>query len=130
MLTGRVRGKPTADIFKEQENEKKQKYKQRVLDVEMGSFTAFVFGTNGGMGGECQIFLRQIAEKLAKKNDENRDKGASSWLNAIPLEEQDLVLNKQEFRDSVQNALKYAIVWPTKSMCLWKSFLNWSCPFG
>ena len=39
-----------------------------------------------------------------------RDKGASSWLNAIPLEEQDLVLNKQEFRDSVQNALKYAIV--------------------
>ena len=39
-----------------------------------------------------------------------RDKGASSWLNAIPLEEQDLVLNKQEFRDSVQNALKHAIV--------------------
>ena len=26
-----------------------------------------------------------------------RDKGASSWLNAIPLEEQGLVLNKQEF---------------------------------
>ena len=31
-----------------------------------------------------------------------RDKGASSWLNAIPLEEQDLALNKQEFRDSVR----------------------------
>ena len=79
MLTGRVRGKPTADIFKEQENEKKQKYKQRVLDVEMGSFTAFVFGTNGGMGGECQIFLRQIAEKLAKKNDENHA-SVITWL--------------------------------------------------
>ena len=31
-----------------------------------------------------------------------RDKGASSWLNAIPLEEQGLVLNKQEFRDSLR----------------------------
>ena len=46
-------GKPTADIFKEQENEKKRKYQQRALDVEMGSFTTLVFGTNGGMGGEC-----------------------------------------------------------------------------
>ena len=79
MLTVRVKSKPTADIFKEQENEKKQKYKQRVLDVEMGSFTAFVFGTNGGMGGECQIFLRQIAEKLAKKNDENHA-SVITWL--------------------------------------------------
>ena len=31
-----------------------------------------------------------------------RDNGASSWLNAIPLEEQGLALNKQEFRDSVR----------------------------
>ena len=28
-----------------------------------------------------------------------RDKEASSWLNAIPLEDEGLVLNKQEFRD-------------------------------
>ena len=60
-------GKPTADISKEHENEKERKYQQRVLDVEMGSFTYLVFGTNGGMGGECQMFPRQ----LAKKNDEN-----------------------------------------------------------
>ena len=37
-------------VFKEQEEEKKRKYHQRVLDVEMGSFTPLVFGTNGGMG--------------------------------------------------------------------------------
>jgi len=30
-----------------------------------------------------------------------RDKGASSWLNAVPLEEQGLTLNKQQFRDSL-----------------------------
>ena len=28
-------------------------------------------------------------------------KGASSWLNAVPLEEQGLALNKQQFRDSL-----------------------------
>ena len=31
--------KPTVAIFKEQESEKKRKYQQRVLEVEMGSFT-------------------------------------------------------------------------------------------
>ena len=38
--------KPTPEVFKEQEEEKKRKYQQRVLDVEMGSFTPLVFGTN------------------------------------------------------------------------------------
>ena len=36
-------GKATSTIFKEQEEEKKRKYRQRVLDVEMGSFTPLVF---------------------------------------------------------------------------------------
>ena len=63
-------GKPTAMLFKEQENEKKRKYQQRVLDVEMGSFTPLVFGTNGGMGVECQMFLRHLAEELSKKDGE------------------------------------------------------------
>ena len=42
-------------IFKEQENEKKRQYHQRLLDLEMGSFISLVFGTNGGVGAECQI---------------------------------------------------------------------------
>ncbi|CAH3188373.1 unnamed protein product, partial [Porites lobata] len=50
-------GKETSTIFKEQEEEKKRKYQQRVLDVEMGSFTPLVFGTN--------------AEKLLEKNGES-----------------------------------------------------------
>ena len=35
-------GKGTSTIFKEQEEEKKRKYQQRVLNVEMGSFTPLV----------------------------------------------------------------------------------------
>ena len=53
-------------VFKEQEEEKKRKYQQRVLDVEMGSFTPLVFGTNGGMGNECQrlpLAIQQFPSK-------------------------------------------------------------------
>ena len=57
-------GKYTATIFKEQENEKKRKYNQGVMDVEMGTFTPLVFGTTGGMGLDCQNFLRILANKL------------------------------------------------------------------
>ena len=63
-------GKYTATIFKEQENEKKRKYNQRVMDVEMGAFTPLVFGTNWGMGLDCQNFLRTLANKLSAKSDE------------------------------------------------------------
>ena len=55
----------TSEVFKEQEDENKRKYQQRVLDVEMGSFTPLVFGTNGGMGNECQRFLKHLADKTA-----------------------------------------------------------------
>lgn len=39
----------------------KRKYQQRVLNVEMGTFTPLVFGTNGGMGIESQVFLKNLA---------------------------------------------------------------------
>ena len=72
-------GKHTATIFKEQENEKKRKYNQRVMDVEMGTFTPLVFGTNGGMGLDCQNFLRTLANKLSTKNNEPYA-SVISWL--------------------------------------------------
>ena len=59
------KGKYTATIFKEQENKKKRKYNQRVMDVERGTFTPLVFGTNGGIGLDCQNFLRTLANKLS-----------------------------------------------------------------
>ena len=63
-------GKHTATIFKEQENEKKRKYNKRVMDVEMGTFKPLVFGTNGGIGLDCQNFLRtsQISFRLRTMN--------------------------------------------------------------
>jgi hypothetical protein len=57
-------------IFMEHENKKRRKYQQRVLDVEMGFLRPLVFGTNGGMGIEGQMFLKQLAQKLAEKDNE------------------------------------------------------------
>ena len=52
---------------------------KRVIDVEMGSFTPLVFGTNGGMGKECKLFLSNLADKLSRKNGESYA-SAISWL--------------------------------------------------
>ena len=49
---------------------------------------------------------------------QSRDKGASSWLTAMPLVDQGLVLNKQEFRDSLR--LRYNMPLsdlPSKCVC-------------
>lgn len=48
--------KAASTIFKEQVEEKKWKYQQRVQGLEMGSFTPLVFGTNSGMGAECNNY--------------------------------------------------------------------------
>ena len=36
----------------------------------MGSFTPLVYETNGGMGADCNCFLKRLAEKLSEKNEE------------------------------------------------------------
>ena len=54
-------------ILKNQENKKKRKYNQRVMEVEGGSFTPLVFGTNGAIGKECNTFISNLATKLSAK---------------------------------------------------------------
>jgi predicted secreted protein len=61
----------TAKIFRNHEMSKKREYMQRILDVENGSFTPLVFGTNGGLGEECERFLSTLATKIAEKEDES-----------------------------------------------------------
>ena len=70
--------KPTSEVFKEQEEEKKRKYQQRVLDVEMGSFTPLVFGTNGGMGKRVLAVL-----KASRKQDGSERYRALSYRNHL-----------------------------------------------
>ena len=60
-------GKPTAAILKDGKSEKKRKYQHRVLEVEMGSFTALIFGTNGGMGEERKMFTKQFSGEIGRE---------------------------------------------------------------
>ena len=50
--------------FVDTEEAKKLEYLERVLEVEHGSFTPLIFGTNGGFGEECKQFLSTFATKL------------------------------------------------------------------
>ena len=43
-----------------------------------------------------------LSPDLLRLVNQSRDKGASSWLNAMPLADQGLALNKQEFRESLR----------------------------
>ena len=60
----------TKTVFKNQENEKKRQYNQRIMDVEQGTFTPLIIGTNGGMGAECDMFIKNLADKLSMKQSE------------------------------------------------------------
>ena len=40
------------------------------MEVEHGSFTPLVIGTNGGMGRECSMFLKNLADLLSKSDGE------------------------------------------------------------
>ena len=60
-------GLTTEKIFEKHENEKKRLYNQQILYVEHRTFTPLVFGTNGGMGEECSLFLKKLTEKQSFK---------------------------------------------------------------
>ena len=69
--TSTQRGQTSSKIFRSHEMAKRREYLQRVLDVENGSFTPLVFGTNGGLGEECASFLSTLSQKIASKDDES-----------------------------------------------------------
>ena len=52
------------------ENIKKRNYRERVLNVEHGSFTPIIFTTTGGAGPEAQRHHKRIAQLIALKRKE------------------------------------------------------------
>ena len=56
-----------ASCFTHHERQKKRDYKQRVLEIENGSFTPLVFSTTSGMGRLASIFYSRLAKMLSDK---------------------------------------------------------------
>ena len=65
------RGKKIEKLYEQHENEKKQKYNDRILQVEKATFTPLVFSTSGGMAKECTKFHKKLAEHVSNKTKED-----------------------------------------------------------
>ena len=57
-------------LYKENENQKKNMYNDRIINVEKATFTPLVFTTTGGMGPECSRMNKRIAELISEKKGE------------------------------------------------------------
>lgn len=75
------REKTSDQVFKQHENEKKRKYASRVLEIEQGSFTPLIFSATGGMGTECKIYHKRLAELISIKKCETYST-TMSWIRA------------------------------------------------
>lgn len=62
--------KTPEQIYLQHEREKKRTYNHRILEIEKGTFTPLVYSTTGGMGPECTIYHKRIAELLSVKRGE------------------------------------------------------------
>ena len=60
----------TKTVFHRHEQRMKRNYHERCL-IEHATFTPLVCGTNGGMGDECEKFLKNLADLLAEKDGES-----------------------------------------------------------
>ena len=56
-------------VYKQHEDEKKNKYLRHVLETEKCSFTPLVFSTHGGCAPQADKFHKRVATLLAKKRN-------------------------------------------------------------
>ena len=75
-----------AQLYIQQENQKKWQYLNRVLQVEKGSFSPLVFTTTGGMAPEATRFLKRVAEKISAKTREKYSQVVSNIRTRISFE--------------------------------------------
>ena len=70
---------PLRKIYEKHEKEQKRHYNDRVMNIEHGTFTPLVFSVNGGIGPECSVFHKHLADKIAAKNGD-RYKRVLTWI--------------------------------------------------
>ena len=58
---------PPQKVYERLERDKRRKYNDRVLNIELGTFTALIFSLTGGMGFESSVYHKTLANKIAIK---------------------------------------------------------------
>ena len=66
-------------VYWRNENEKRQAYEQRIIDVEHGSFTPLVLSATGGMGQAVTVAYKRMASLLVEKRGQPYRK-TMGWL--------------------------------------------------
>ena len=79
MHTTNSEGKSTQELMQENNAKKHEQRKQQMEEIDIN-----------------------LPENLKTFVEQARDKGASSWMNALPISEQHLTLNKEEFKDAMR----------------------------
>ncbi|NRB82027.1 MAG: hypothetical protein HRU38_25815 [Saccharospirillaceae bacterium] len=70
---------PIENVYRRHEMEKKRKYNRRIINIENGSFTPLVYSMMGGMGKECSLFHKTLAQKMSLKTGERYD-NIAAWV--------------------------------------------------
>ncbi len=66
-----TRSKSLPQLYASHENEKKNAYNDRIIQVEHGTFTPLVFSTSGGESPECRRYHQRLASLLSAKRKED-----------------------------------------------------------
>ena len=61
---------PIPTVYVRHKKEKRDRYEERVREVERAAFTPLVFAATGGAGKLTTAFLKRLAVIMAEKNDE------------------------------------------------------------
>ncbi|XP_066931552.1 uncharacterized protein [Clytia hemisphaerica] len=64
----------TQKTLEKHEREKKRQYNHRVMNIEHGTFTPLIFSVTGVMAKECSIYYKHLADKIARKTEEQYSK--------------------------------------------------------
>ena len=64
----------TENVLKKYEQKKKRNYNKRIMNIEHGTFTPLVFSVSVGMGKECSMFHKHVADRLVIKTGERYEK--------------------------------------------------------
>ena len=64
-------------LYKRFDAQRKNKYVERITEIEKGTFTPLVFSTIGGCGKEAQCFIKKLTEKIVIKQNCNISKAAN-----------------------------------------------------
>ena len=62
--------KSVKSVLQQCERQKINKYNERILNVERGTFCPLIFSITGGCGPEAKIFLKLLSDKISKKKKE------------------------------------------------------------